>query len=162
MQNKKSESSQKRMKSVSHTKSFQMNVAVDKLFPLFTPEGETYWVPGWDYENIMGNSKVSEDYIFLTKTHDHATTNAIWIVKNYDHKAYLVQYYKIEPEDKIGIITVKCKKLDIFKTEIHVTYKYIALSATGEKFISSFDENAYSEFIKEWETLLSKYFKAKS
>lgn len=69
------------MKSIIHTKSFKMNVPVADLFPLFSPEGEKQWVPGWDYENVMGHTELSEDYVFLTKTHDHGTADAIWIVK---------------------------------------------------------------------------------
>ena len=80
------------MKTISHTKSFEMPRPIAELFPLFSPEGEKYWVPGWDYENVMGTPELSEDYVFLTKTHDHATTNAIWIVKKYDPESHTVQF----------------------------------------------------------------------
>ena len=43
-----------------------------------------------------------------------------------------------------------------------MTYKYIALSATGKRFISEFTTTAYDEFIGEWKTLLSGYFAAKN
>lgn len=149
------------MKSISHTKAFEMNQSVDALFPLFSPEGEKSWVPGWDYENVMGTTELSEDYVFLTKTHDHRTTDAIWVVKRYDPVSHFVQFYKIEIEDKIGVITVKCTELEPERTKIDVTYKYIALSAAAEKFVSEFGVSAYEEFIGEWETLLSKYFDSK-
>ena len=67
------------MKSISHTKSFSLDFPISKLFPLFSPEGEKHWVPGWDYENVMGKTELCEDYVFLTKTHDHGETDAIWI-----------------------------------------------------------------------------------
>jgi hypothetical protein len=149
------------MKSISHTKTFEMTIPIAELFPLFSPEGERHWVPGWDYKNVMGTTELSEDYVFLTKTHDHRTTGAIWIVKKYDPRSHFVQFYKIEPEDKIGVVTVKCFELETNKTKVQVTYEYIALSATGEKFISEFSESAYEEFISEWQTLLSNYFKCK-
>ena len=149
------------MKSISHTKAFEMTIPIAELFPLFSPEGEKYWVPGWDYENVMGTTELSEDYVFFTKTHDHGTTDAIWIVKKYDPKSHFVQFYKIEPKDKIGVVTVKCTKLETERTKVQVTYKYIALSATGEKFIAEFSEIAYEKFIGEWQTLLSNYFKSK-
>jgi len=128
---------------------------------LFSPEGEKYWVPGWDYEKVMGTAELSEDYVFLTKAHDHGTTDAIWIVKKYDPESHFVQFYKIEPEDKIGVVTVKCAELEAERTKVQVTYKYIALSATGEMFVSDFSERAYEEFIGEWQTWLSNYFKSK-
>lgn len=138
-----------------------MTVSIVELFPLFSPEGEKYWVPSWDYENVMGTTELSEDFVFLTKTHDHGTTDAIWVVKKYDPQSHLVQFYKIEPEDKIAVVTVKFTELEAERTKVQVTYKYMALSATGEMFISEFSESAYEEFIGEWQTLLSNYFESK-
>lgn len=149
------------MKSISHTKAFEMALPIAELFPLFSPEGEKYWVPGWDYENVMGTTELFEDYVFLTRTHDHRTSDAIWIVKKYDPQSHFVQFYKIEPKDKIGVITVKCTELEAARTQVQVTYKYIALSATGEMFVSQFSESAYEEFISDWQTLLSNYCKSK-
>jgi hypothetical protein len=149
------------MKSINHTKAFEMALPVEELFPLFSPEGEKLWVPDWDYKNVMETTELSEDYVFLTKTHDHGTTDAIWIVKRYDPGSYFVQYYKIEPEDKVGVVTVNCMELEPERTRVHVTYEYIALSSTGEKFISEFSESAYEKFIGQWQTLLSTYFESK-
>ena len=150
------------MKSVQHTKTFQMDIPIAELFPLFSPEGEKLWLPGWDYENVMGTTELSEDYVFLTKTHSHATRDAIWTVKRYDSDAHLVEFYKIEPDEKVGVVKVTCTELDSLRTSVEVTYKYIALSATGNRFISEFTTTAYDEFIGEWKTLLSGYFAAKN
>jgi hypothetical protein len=138
-----------------------MVVPVAEVFSLFSPEGEKSWVPGWDYENVMGTTELSEDYVFLTRNHDHGTREAIWIVKTYDPKSHVVQYYKIEPDEKIGVVTVKCTELEAARTKVQVTYKYLALSATGEMFVSEFNQNVYEEFIAEWQKLLSNYFKSK-
>ena len=77
------------MKSVRHTKAFELSQSIDDLFPLFSPEGERYWVPDWDYENVMGTTELTEDYVFLTELHDHSSTKAIWIVKRYEPENYL-------------------------------------------------------------------------
>ena len=138
-----------------------MNVPIADIFPLFSPEGEKHWVPGWDYKNVMGTTELSDDYVFLTKTHDHGTSDAIWIVKKYDPKLHFVQFYKIEPGEKIGVVTVKCTELEASKTMIRVTYKYLALSKGGEEFITVFNESTYEEFIDEWQKLLTNYFKSK-
>ena len=149
------------MKSITHTKAFKMNVPIADIFPLFSPEGEKHWVPGWDYKNVMGTTELSDDYVFLTKTHDHGTSDAIWIVKKYDPKLHFVQFYKIEPGEKIGVVTVKCTELEASKTMIRVTYKYLALSKGGEEFITVFNESTYEEFIDEWQKFLTNYFKSK-
>ncbi|UCE97908.1 MAG: hypothetical protein JSV74_00805, partial [Dehalococcoidia bacterium] len=67
------------MATIKHQTSFKMNHSAEELFPLFSPEGEKLWLPGWDYENIMGSTNLHEDYIFLTSGH-HGATKAIWLV----------------------------------------------------------------------------------
>ena len=149
------------MNKIKHTASFEISQPIDMLFPLFSAEGEKLWVPGWDYENIMGSTELHEDYVFLTKTHDHASTDAIWIVKKHDPKKHYVQFYKVEPEDKIGIIEVKCNQLNDTATQVHVTYEYIGLSDIGNQFIKNFTSSEYDLFISEWKTLLGNYFESK-
>jgi hypothetical protein len=146
------------MKSIEHTGTFEMAVPVSTLFPLFSPEGERSWVPGWEYENLMGTAELSEDYVFLTKAHDHGTTVAIWLVKRYDREAHLVEFYKVEPDDKVGVVKVKCTRLAAEKSEVEVTYKYLALSPTGERFVSGFTNAVFEAFIGEWQELLTRYF----
>jgi len=120
---------------------------VDVLFPLFNPEGEKRWVPGWDYERVMGSPEFREDMVFLTRNHDHAAREAIWLVKKYRPDDYLVEFYKIEPGEKVGIIAVKCAALSGTKTRVTVTYEYIALSKKGEAFIDRFTALEYKNFI---------------
>lgn len=146
------------MNSVKHTTDFQLDQPANILFPLFSAEGEKLWVPGWDYENVMGTNDLHEDYIFLTQNHDHAASHAIWLVKRYDPKEYLVAFYKVEPEEKVGIITVKCSALSEAKTNVNVTYEYLALSEKGNEFVRHFTSQAYKDFIGEWKQLLEAYF----
>jgi len=47
------------MKSISHAKAYKIEIPIAELFPLFSPEGEKRWVPGWDYENLMGTTELS-------------------------------------------------------------------------------------------------------
>lgn len=146
---------------IKHTASFQITQPIDILFPLFSAEGEKLWVPGWDYENIMGSNELHEDYVFLTKSHDHASTNAIWVVKKYDPENYYIQFYKVESEDKIGVIEVNCTQLNEATTKVQVTYEYIGLSDKGNQFIKEFTSSEYKSFISEWEKLLMSYFESK-
>jgi len=73
--------------------SFEINRPAEELFPLFSAEGEKYWVPGWDYENIMGSTELHEDYVFLTAGHHgtkehganhHEGLKTIWLVKKHE------------------------------------------------------------------------------
>ena len=150
------------VKTVEYTNTFQIGQPILNLFPLFSPEGEKYWVPGWSYENVMGTTELSEDYIFRTTSHDHGSTNAIWIVKRFDPDAHVVEFYRIEPEEKVGVVKVKCTEVEPDMTEVEVSYKYSALSEKGEHFVSKFTQADYDEFIGEWKELLLKYFASKA
>ena len=149
------------MSSVKHSETFSIDQPIEILFPLFSAEGEKLWVPGWDYENIMGSTDLFEDYIFVTRNHDHASNDAVWLVKRYDPKSYCVQFYKVEPEDKVGIITVQCFQIENGVTEVEVTYEYTGLSKRGNEFIDGFTAAQYKDFIGEWNNLLSNYFQSK-
>lgn len=145
-------------KSVSHTATFEINQPVQAVFPLFTPEGEKLWAPGWDYDNLMGANPLGEDDLFLTRSHDHAAKEAIWIVKRYTPERYRVQYYKIEPGEKVGIIEAVCTPLASASTEVQVTYRYVGLSETGNRFVERFTNKDYEAFIEEWKRLIESYF----
>ena len=149
------------MSTVKHTASFEIAQPATVLFPLFSAEGERLWVPGWDYENVMGGTDLHEDYVFITKSHDHAASDAIWLVKKYEPEDYLVQLYKVEPGDKIGIVEVQCFEQAESRTKVRVTYEYIGLSEKGDGFVSRFTAAKYSAYISEWESLLLKYFEGK-
>ena len=149
------------MSTIKHSADFRIDQPIEIMFPLFSAVGEKLWVPGWDYEDIMGSSELHEDYIFLTKKHDHASTGAIWLVKRYEPETYFVQFYKVEPEDKVGIVTVQCRKLTEISTQVEVSYEYIGLSEKGNEFIEGFTSNEYEAFIGEWNNLLVSYFESK-
>jgi len=56
------------------------------------------------------------------------------------------------------VVTVECSEVGEEKTRVEVTYKYFALSADGEKFLSAFSFKAYEAYIGNWEKLLTNYF----
>jgi hypothetical protein len=149
---------EKLSKSVSHTATFAINQPVQAVFPLFTPEGEKLWAPGWDYDNLMGTNPLGEDSLFITRSHDHAASEAIWIVKKYLPERYRVQYYKIEPGEKVGIIEAACTPLSSASTQVQVTYRYVGLSETGNLFVERFTKKDYDAFIEEWKRLIESYF----
>ncbi len=149
------------MSTVKHTASFEIQEPVEELFPLFSAEGEKLWVPGWDYENVMGSTELHEDYVFVTKSHDHAAADAVWVVKRYEPEQYLVQFYKVEPGEKLGVIEVQCSEINESLTKVKVTYEYIGLSSEGNEFVAGFSLAEFQTFIGEWKALLLSYFRSK-
>lgn len=143
---------------VSRSDEFLLEKDIATVFPLFTPEGEKLWAPGWTYTNLMGAAELKPDDVFLTDTHDHKSTQAIWIVLDYDTGKHYVSYYKIEPEQKVGKITVQCFEQSPSVTLVRVTYQYIGLSEFGNQFVAGFTKEAFAEFIDAWRSLLRDYF----
>ncbi len=146
------------MASTRHAACFEIDQPAPVLFPLFSPEGEKLWVPGWDYRDVMGETALREDYVFLTRGHDHAAGEAIWVVKRYLPEDYLVSFYKVEPGVKLGIIEVRCFEIDRSRTRVQVSYEYVGLSAAGDEFVSAFSRADYEDFIGEWRKLLVNWF----
>ena len=143
---------------VSHSEEFFLERDIASVFPLFSPEGEKLWAPGWDYTNLLGPKDLHPDYVFLTDSHDHKSTDAIWIVAAYDPEKHYVSYYKVEPGEKVGKVVVECFQQTETSTLVKVAYKYIGLSDSGNQFITGFTKKAYEEFIGEWRSLLLRYF----
>lgn len=143
---------------VSHTDEFLLEKNISSVFPLFSPEGEKHWAPGWNYTNLLGSIELHPDYVFLTDTHDHNTAQAIWIVADYRPDTHYISYYKVEPGQKVGKIEVQCIEQGRTSTLVNVTYKYIGLSDSGNRFIEGFTKKVYQEFIATWRSLLHEYF----
>jgi len=143
---------------VFHSGEFLLERDIASVFPLFSPEGEKLWAPGWDYTNLLGAKDLRRDDVFLTDSHDHKSTQAIWIVSDYDPVKHYVSYYKVEPGEKVGKIVVECFEQTKTSTLVKVAYKYIGLSDSGNRFVSGFTKEAYKEFIGEWRSLLLRYF----
>jgi len=143
---------------VSHSEEFFLERDIASVFPLFSPEGEKLWAPGWDYTNLLGSKDLQRDDVFLTDAHDHRSTRAIWIVSDYDPVKHYVSYYKVEPGEKVGKLVVECFQQTDTSTLVRVTYRYTGLSDSGNQFISGFTKEVYKEFIGEWRLLLLRYF----
>lgn len=142
------------MTTIKHQTSFQINQSVEELFPLFGPESEKLWMPGWEYEYIMGSTDMHEDYIFLLSGSGNKLTKVIWLVKRYDPSSYFVQSYRVEPYDTIGIVTVHCKPITVELTEVEVSNEYIGLSKKGDEFIKERTAEGFKTFIDKWKVWL--------
>lgn len=133
---------------------------MEEVFPLFTPEGEKKWAPGWDYTSIFPmDGTLEENMLFTTASQDHKQTDAIGMVIKYDPDQFQVTYLRVEPDVKVGIIEVVCRSLGEKKTAATITYTYTALSETGNEFIAAFTEDHYRLFISDWQTALNHYLK---
>jgi hypothetical protein len=149
-----------KVKRVTRSAKILINSGLNKVFPLFTPEGEKKWAKGWDFEPIFPQPfQTCENSIFRTGSHDHNVEPALWIINTYNTKKHYIEYIRIEPSVKLGQIKVNCSQMDSKDTEVQVRYTYTALSDEGNIFIENFTENKYLEYIGDWELAINHYLK---
>ena len=145
-------------KRVGHTQTIKLNDTPDRIFPLFTPEGEKKWASGWDFQLIYASSnQAEENLIFTTAAHDHGQSEAIWIISRYEPADYFIEYQRIEPGLKIGRIRITCRAADHADTLATIEYVYTALSEQGNEFIDRFSDEEYITFIDHWEKAINHY-----
>ena len=145
---------------VSRSHSITINDVPARVFLLFTPEEEKKWDPGWDYTLLFPHDgNIEENVMFLTTGHDHADEQAIWIISNYKPSSYCIDYLRIEPGEKIGKIEIVCENAGDGKSFAQITYTYTSLSDDGNKFLESFTEEFYVDYISRWENAINYYLK---
>jgi hypothetical protein len=123
---------------------------VDRVMPLFTPEGERAWAPGWDpsYPAGLTGDGADTGTVFLT---EHGATT-IWAVveRTYD----TVRYARVTPGRWAGLVEVRCRPDGPEATCAEVTYDLTALTDEGEAALQEFAAG-YDDYLGEWEKALS-------
>jgi hypothetical protein len=136
---------------VTRSAEIAVNGPIDKVFPLFTPEGETHWIPSWKYTPIFPASGATEhDMVFRT---DGQT---LWTLAVYDPPRRSI-YVHASP-DEIARIEVECSAMDAAHTRVHITYVITAITEEAQHATAHHQSEA--EFRKKmdgWKTWLDEY-----
>ena len=143
---------------VSRTHSITLNGDPGVVFPLFTPLQEKKWSPEWECDFLHpASGDVEKNAVFLTRSHDHGTVEAVWIISQYNPGACLIEYQRIEPGVKVGSISIRCTAGEPGQTRAAVTYSYTGLDRWGNQFIQGFTETVYHQYLETWETSINHY-----
>jgi hypothetical protein len=141
---------------VLRTASIRLNAPPERVFPLFTPEGERHWAEGWDPVYRYPASGVVEPHaVFVTRGHGGRET--IWTVLRYDPPAMRVAYDRVTPGLHAAIVEVACEPADRGGTLAHVTYTFTGLSDEGNAFVEQHTGQAYRAMLAEWESAINRY-----
>jgi len=146
------------MDSIHHQGDFILTQPAETLFPLFSPEGERAWIPGWDYVNLMGHTDLHEDYLFLTRASEPGQPDTIWLCKRHEPERFCVSFYKITPGHTAGRVDVRCTPLEPNRTRVTVGYHYRALSDEGRRFVDGYDARTHADTLATWQRLLNDHF----
>ena len=132
---------------MSRTGSFELDVAPDDAFPLFTAPGEELWAPGWE-PFILNGDGYEEGTVWVTRGHGHT---AYWYVANYDTNKRHARYVRVTPGANTGTVEVQVASNGSDGSTVNVTYALTGLSDAGNKNIEEMlGESAYSEMMEHW------------
>jgi len=142
----------------SQTRSFILEAPCERVFPLFTAEGERAWAPGWEPAILSGS--VERGSVFRTQSGGRET---VWVVTEYAPARGRVSYARIAQGSNMGLVDVLCTDVSRSASKISVSYTLTGITREGKAFVEKFlADGAYTAFIKEWQDALSDYLKAGS
>jgi hypothetical protein len=133
----------------SQSASFDLDLRCDRALPLFTAEGERFWVPGWEPEHLSGGDQ--RGGAFRTRSADGAPT--LWLVTERGDRH--VAYARVTPDSHMGLVDVRCEPLGASRCSVCVRYTLTALSTGGRDYIEQFfAPGRYEAFIAGWKEAL--------
>lgn len=125
-----------------------------KVFPLLCPVREADWIDGWDPLVVFSESGVAEpDCVFLTEA---SPSNAIWYVSRHDPGNGFVEMVKITPDVTVCKLTIQIRQVEN-GSEAKITYSHTSLGPEGDTYVSSFTEEYYQQFMRDWESRINHY-----
>lgn len=140
-------------KHVSSRHRFQLDLPAPACQQLFTPLGETHWVPGWQPVFVHpADGRTTAGMVFTTGSGDDFT---VWTLADWQSvDAHYARYVRTTPAQRTGFVEVWCRPQGPARTEVEVGYTLTALSAPGEAALASFEGEAYVAMIEGWRTMI--------
>ena len=140
-------------RSVTFHGQLEVSSRIDDVFPLFSPEGERLWVPGWAPELLHPPGAVWEQgQIFRTR---EEAGEAIWIVTRLDRPRHEAEYHRVEPERYVARVHVRCQALAERRSGVSISYAYVGLSERGNQEIAAMTPAAFAERMAKWSTWIA-------
>lgn len=128
--------------------------APSQVFPLLCPVREADWIDGWDPLLVVSGSGVAEpDCVFVTAAEPH---DAIWYVTRHEPESGFVEMIKITPSVTACRLSIRVRPV-AGGSEAEVTYCHTSLGPEGDRFVRSFTEEHYRQFMQDWESRMNHY-----
>ncbi|WP_343712037.1 SRPBCC family protein [Inquilinus sp.] len=127
---------------------------VDRVFPLFTPAGETLWAEGWDPEFLHpASGDIMDGMVFRTRHHGETT---LWACIDWNPESHRVRYVRVTPSSRFGFVEVVCREAPGGRTEATIAYTYTALSPQGRVHLAELSEAAFTRMIEDWRNRIDR------
>lgn len=134
---------------------FEIDLAFDDAFKLFTAEGERLWVPGWSPE-ILGPLPQAPGLVFMTGEESERT---IWTVLESRPDKGVLRYSRVTPGSRAGLVEVRLEPTGD-RTRVQVTYDLTALSPDGERDLEAYSAPRFAEMLENWQALIAEFLTA--
>lgn len=142
-----------RAEHVVRSAAFTLELPRDRAFELFTPEGERAWAPGWEPRYLHpAGGRAGEGMVFTTSQ----TEETIWMMLRYEPAEGRVEYLRLTPGSRLGVVRVVCTPLSPTGTRVNVSYELTALTESGNTAIRQLDDAAFASFIAGWPEAINR------
>jgi hypothetical protein len=129
-----------------------VGLPVDEALPLFTPKGEESWVPDWRPDYLAPESgEICDEMVFTT---DHGGETTLWTCLKWRPEEHRARYFRATPNLQIAFVDVQCRPESAARTIARVSYRYVGLSAEGDRRIASMTPDTFAAMIEEWAVLI--------
>lgn len=124
---------------------------VGQALPLFTPEGERQWVPGWAPTYPAGGiPDLAAGVAFQTET-EHGTAN--WVVSRWEPEAGRAAYVAVVAGFRATHVEIHVEPT-VGGSRVEVTYRMTALSPEADTHVQAFDAG-YGAMMEGWARLIA-------
>lgn len=131
-----------------------------RTFPLFSPEGERSWVPGWNPELLYPHkARWEQGQIFRTQEEQG---EAVWIITRLHWETHTVEYHRVEAGRFVARIDVRCCSTGESTSQVLTAYTFIGLCESGNREIATMTQAAYDEKMGRWAQWICAHLKESS
>ena len=128
----------------------RLHALPERVFPLFEPEGERAWPPGWDPRFLHPlDAGTQEGAVFVTEANGRQT---IWMITAH-HPPALIRYARITPGLHAVIVEVHLSA-EAAQTHARITYTLTALTPAGNDAVAE-TTAGYDVWMAEWQQLVN-------
>lgn len=132
----------------------RLNDQPEVVFELFDPIGERKWDEEWNPNMVSQASMIGQGTVFTTENKEGSDT--IWLITEFDKEKHKIAYAAVTPTIRATLIEISCNP-EANHTKSRVTYNVTALSEGGNRYVNSFSEEYYREWMMNWEMAINHY-----
>lgn len=137
---------------------FVLECSAETAFPLFSPEGERNWVPGWAPRAVFPETiEFRGDTVFR---HGEGSDEAVWTIVHVDRSNHRAEYVRVAPASHAAHIIVKVDPVAAERCEVSVSYILTAFGDHPAVLLEEFSEDAFRVRMKNWQAWIGAHLQS--